>query len=405
MLIKIAWRNIWRNTSRSLTILIAIMIGLAAALMASAFSMGFVQQRFNNVIERFVSHIQIHNPEFVHDGEVYQYLDKPQKLLQSLSQIPEIKYFTERTKINGMIASAKVSAGVQITGIKPEAEQRLTDLKGWLTKGTYFEDVKRNPVYIGQELANKLKVDVGSRVVINFQDLDGDITAASFKVVGIFKTIELAFDEGTVFVRRSDLNSLLGDESLTHEIALILNDFNQTTTIKNQLQQHFPAYEVRSWESLSEELLMMQEMTTQSLIFLVFIILLGLGFGILNTMLMSVFERTRELGMLIAVGMSKMHVFRMIMLETLFLSFTGAITGMLSGFLLISWLGTKGINLAGLAGDSLAIYGYGNMIYPDLEPQFYFQTAIMVLLIAVLSALYPAFKALKLVPAEAVRKE
>ena len=405
MLIKIAWRNIWRNTSRSLTILIAIMIGLAAALMASAFSMGFVQQRFNNVIERFVSHIQIHNPDFVHDGEVTQYLTNPQEIMQQIQKNQAVKQVAMRTKVNGIIASAKVSGGVQINGIDPETEQKLTDLNGWLVKGAYFEGVKRNPVYIGQELANKLKADVGSRLVLNFQNLDGEITAASFKVVGIFKTIDVAFDETTVFVQRTDINPLLGSEQLAHEIALLSNDFDRLSSLKQQLQQQFPELEVRSWEKLSQELVLMQEMTSQSLIFLVFIILLGLGFGILNTMLMSVFERTRELGMLMAVGMNKKSVFQMIMLETIFLSFTGAAAGMLLGFCLISWLGNQGINLASVAGDSLAIYGYGNMIYPYLETPFYLQTAVLVLLIALLSALYPAFKALQLVPAEAVRKE
>lgn len=405
MLVKIAWRNIWRNTSRSLTILIAIMIGLAAALLASAFSMGFVQQRFDNVIERFVSHIQLHNPDFIRDEEVDQLISQPEKVVAWLEASPQVQHFSLRTRLNGMIASASVSSGVQISGIDPQMEQQLTNLSGWLIDGTYFEDVKRNPVFIGQELANKLKATTGTRLVLNFQNLEGEITAASFKVVGIFKTIDVDFDERTVFVRRSDLNPLLGEETLTHEMALTLNDFDQAGAVADTLNQKFPFTKARTWKSLSQELVLMQEMTSQSLIFLVFIILIGLGFGILNTMLMSVFERTRELGMLMAVGMNKKRVFYMIMLETVFLSFTGAAAGMLLGFGLISWLGSQGINLAGVAGDSLAIYGYGNMVYPFLTTPFYIQTAVLVLLIAILSALYPAFKALQLVPAEAVRKE
>ncbi|MBU1008659.1 MAG: FtsX-like permease family protein [Bacteroidetes bacterium] len=405
LLIKIAWRNIWRNPSRSLTIILAVVVGLFAGIYASSISFGFVDQRFENSIERFISHIQLHNPDFVHDGEGFQLVANPGEKINWLDTSSAVKTFSVRTRVNGIVATAGVTNGAMIVGIDPAQEKATTRFDEWLKEGSYFEGVKRNPILIGSELAEKMHAGINSRIVLTFMDLEGNITSASFKVAGIFKTIDKPFDESNVFVLRSDLVKYLAVPEAVHEIAVLLKDPAQVKAVGDAMKLRWPETSARTWYEISPELQYLQEMTGQMLLVFIFIILLGLGFGILNTMLMSVFERTREIGMLMAIGMNKRRVFGLVLLETIFLSFTGAIGGMVTGVTLVKLSASKGIDFASVAGDSLADYGYGSLVYPSVSTGFVLGITAMVFVIAVLAAIYPALKALGLVPAEAVRKE
>ncbi|MFH1118939.1 MAG: FtsX-like permease family protein [Bacteroidota bacterium] len=404
-IIVISWRNVWRNKSRSITILLAIAFGLWGGIFATSISAGMMNQRFRTSIEMQVSHIQIHNPQFLKDDNVKFSISKADSILAHLNADTGVKAFSARTISNGMLSTATLTKGIKIMGVDAIHEAVTTQLSTCVIEGNYLSDKGRNPVLIGQKLAEKLKLEIGSRVVMTFTDLEGEIVSASFRVEGIYRTSHTMLDETRAYVRQHDLQNLIGGEATVNEVAVLLKDIDEVNAYITYFKSEFPDNEIRSWAQISPDLLYMNEMAGETLLVLLVIIMLALAFGLLNTMLMTVFERTRELGMLMAVGMNKSRVFIMILLETTFLTITGAIAGGLLSAVTIYLTGRTGIDLSSVGGDSMNDFGIDSVVYPALFPGFFTDILVLVLLTSILSAVYPAFKALKLKPSEAIRKD
>ncbi len=405
MLLKISWRNIWRNRKRSLVMILAISIGLWGGIFAAALSLGLLDQRFELSVGQHISHVQMHNPDFLKDNNVKHAINEWEKLEAELSSDPEVLAFSGRTIINGMLASANLTRGVNIIGIQPEHEAATTGLDNNTFEGSFFESDGRNQVLIGQALASKTKLQERSRLVLTFQNADGELISATFRVAGIFQTSNSMYDEMHVYVLRSDLDAYAGQNGIVNEVAVLGQRFEDATVIRDRYSALYPGLSIRDWAEISPELSYMQEMAGMMMNIVIIIILFALAFGLVNTMLMSIFERVRELGVLMAVGMKKSKIFAMIMIETTCLTFLGAFGGAILGLATISLFGNRGIDLAAVGGDSLNTFGFPSVIYPQLEPAFFLNLTILVLITALLTAIYPAMRALKLNPAEAVRKE
>lgn len=404
-LIKIAWRNIWRNTSRSVILILALVLGLVGGNFIISIYLGLLQQGFRDTIERQISHIQIHNPDFVNDNESQYRIADGFRIVDELNRHPEIKSATARTVMVGMAASPHLSTGIRIVGVHPEQEIRTTGFNEQIEEGSYFTEGGRFPsVVIGKELAGKLRSSIGSRIVLTFMDINGDMISSSFRVEGIY-TIGKGFEERMVFVQANDINQLIGDENAVTEIAVLLHNNDTYRKITDEFKHTYAGLSVRSWEEINPTLRVQIEMGQQSVIYIIAIILLGVSFGILNSILMSIFERTRELGMLLSVGMKKLKVFGMVIIETVLLSLTGGVIGLVLSFGLVRLLQLRGVDLSAIGGENLREMGFSPFVYPELAAAFYFQVAILVVFFAIVSSIYPAIKAIRLVPAEAVRQE
>ena len=304
-----------------------------------------------------------------------------------------------------MVSSAETGSGVKIVGINPDHEKSTTNLFAKLKEGNYFEEQRKNQVLIGEKLAEKLKVKLKSKVVITLLDVDNNITYGAFRVVGIFNTVNNAFDEANIFVRYEDLARLINfPANACHEIAILVDNNEKVPGIKAEVQKAAAGLEVLSWLELSPEMSYMTEAMDLYLYIFIIIILLALLFGIINTMLMVVLERVKEIGMLMAVGMSKVRIFLMILVETVFLSFIGGIIGVIAGWLISKHFETRPINLAAWA-DAYADLGYDPFVYTVINWPLLVNVIIMVLLTGVLASLYPAYKALQQDPSEALRTE
>ena len=404
-LLKISWRNVWRNKARSIVIILAIGFGLWGGIFATALMTGMIQQQFDSSIKNQVSHIQIHSPEYAKEKQTEFSISEYEEIFNFLKSSNLVYSFSGRTIANGMLATASMTSGVEIVGIDMEMEKLTTSREESLIEGDYFESVSRNPVLIGARLAEKLKIENGNRIILTFQDLNGDITSASFRVCGIYRTSNTMNDERFIYVKQSDLKYLIGDTLVINEIAILLHDIENVNDFRTVLKKEFPDYEVRTWGEISPDLSFMSEFSGMALMILIIIILFAMAFGLLNTMLMTIFERTRELGVLMSVGMGKFRIFSMILLETCILVITGSLFGTFIGSLTVNILNKTGLDLSGLGADVMSDYGFDAVIYPVLHGHFYINLAILVLITAVLAAIYPAYKALKLNPAEAVRKE
>jgi putative ABC transport system permease protein len=405
MISSVAWRNIWRNKIRSTVVITAITLGICAGVFSTAFFNGMAEQRIKKVIQTETSHIQIHHPEFRQSTDMSSFIPDATHISDKIRQIPQVLGVSNRIVVFSMVASAETASGVKIVGLDPDNEIQVTNLNTRIVDGSYFEGIRKNPVVIGKKLADKLKVKVRSKVVITLQDMEKNITAGAFRIAGIYDTDNFAFDEANIFIRYSDMARLLSfPENACHEIAIKVSDADFTQEIQQNIKTIIPDMEVLSWTELSPEMKYLTEAMDLYMNIFIIIILLALLFGIINTMLMVVLERIKEIGMLMAIGMNKLRVFSMIVLETVFLSLTGGVIGVLMGSLISKYFETHPISLAMWREGYIEI-GYDPFVYTDLELSLMINTTLLVILTGIIAALYPAFKALRNDPAEALRIE
>jgi ABC-type lipoprotein release transport system permease subunit len=402
MLLSLAWRNIWRNKRRSLIIISAIAVGLLCGLFASAVMFGMGDSLINSTIDRDLGHIQIHTKSFEDDKLLTDTIPHTASILYEVKSQPNVTGASARLIIEGMISSATSSSGVRITGIIPSDEKNITTVHQKIVSGTYFESEDANQILMGQKLAENLGVRERSRVVLSFQGLDGTIIYGAFRVTGIFKTESAIFDRSTVFIIEDDLLTLLDSEPIYHEVAIRVNSVQNVDSLYASLQSNYAHLSVQNWRELAPELKMMDEMMGLQLNIFLGVILFSLLFGITNTMLMSVLERVREFGVLMAIGMKRSRVFLMIILETIVLSFIGGIVGIALALITIAYFNVAGIDLSAFAAG-LSEFGLEAVLYPVLPIYFYASITVMILFTAVFSAVYPAIKAIRLKPVTAIR--
>lgn len=405
MIISIAWRNLWRHKLRSAIVMLAVTIGLAAGLFSVGFMVGMFEERIESTIGSQIANIQIHNSQFIEEDDFSFMIDNGDEIIGYLVNEHNIDRISSRILAEGMITSPTNASGVKITAVDIDDEKKVSNLYARITEGEYLPEDVRNPIYISERLANELSVSIRSRIVINFQDPQGHITGGAFRVAGTFRTENSNFDNTNVFIRKDDLIRISSHELQDiHEIAVRFDDDNLTSGIVSGLNEKFQdtGIKARSWHAIQPELGMIIEMLNQMMYILMAIILFALAFTIINTMLMAVMERYHEFGVLMAVGMKKSRVFIMVMAEALFLSLTGAIIGMIISYFTILYTSSKGIDISAVA-EGLEAVGYSAVIYPSLSISFYIGITFLVILTSIISAIYPAVKALKLNPAEAVR--
>jgi len=401
MLVKVAWRNIWRSRLRTGVLILSIAFGLWAGVFTMGLMWGMSDSRLNNSVATYFSHVQIHDLEFREENDAASDIANWREVGRMLDTLSAVRSHTGRMLLAAMASTARGASGVQILAIDPQQERTVTNVYEKVVEGSYFETERRNQVLVGRKLVQKLGVKMRSKIVLTFQDEHGDLTAGAFRISGIFETTNSVWDETTVYVKRADASRLFGSERV-HQIAIILDDADNSNSVRDRLNDIFPNLRAETWAQISPELGYTFETLDQSMYIFVMVILLGMAFGIVNSMLMAVLERKHELGMLLCIGMSKVRVFGMIVLETVFIISVGGPLGLLFARLSIGYFGRSGIDL-GAVGEGLKSMGLETMIYPSLGFNYYMNITIMVVVAAILSALYPAWRAVKYNPAEAVR--
>jgi len=368
-----------------------------------AFMLGWVNQRIRAVINTEISHIQIHQLRFLETNEIQDFIPDISLIASDISGKPGVKAVSTRVIAPCMAATAETGAGIQLTGVDPMNESQVTNINELIIDGEYLAADRSNQILIGEKLALKLNAKIRSRIVITLTEVDGTLTRGTFRVAGIYRTANTAYDEVKAFVSDDDLRNLLKlDENTGHEIAILMSENGPEESFAGELAGLYPGLSVMKWTEIMPEMSLMNESMNLMMYIFIVIILLALGFGIVNTMLMVILERIKEIGMLMAVGMNRMRVFSMIVLETVFLSLTGGVAGIALALLLTSVTAKTGIDLS-LWATGLNSMGFDSIVYPYIGIEQVFVVALLVAATGVLSAIYPARKAIKLKPAEALR--
>ena len=402
MLVIVAWRNVWRNGRRSGILVAAIAFGIWAGLFEIALSNGMAVQQVNAAVRTRTSHLQLHAPGFLGHEEVSRSIPVGDSVLAAVRRTPGVVAAAGRAIVTAMIASATTARGVEAFGVDPRAERVLTDVPEHIVSGHYLDPARRDGIVIGERLAARLHVRPGQRVVLTGQGGDGSLCTGAFRVAGCFRTASSAFDESAVFVQRSGLASTFVLGRALHEIAVRVRGLDDVAAVAARLRRVEPHLEVATWRTLSPEVALTRDSDQQmNEIFLV-ILLLALVFGITNTMLMGVLERTRELGVLMALGMRPARIFTMILLETVMVSVVGGAAGMLLAAASVAGLARPGLDLSVVA-SGLAALGLDRVIHPLLPAAQYPWVVALVVLTAIVASLYPGWKAIRLDPAAAIR--
>lgn len=405
MIFIMAWRNIWRNKMRSIIIMLSVAIGLFAGIAVLALYKGMMKSRIRTTIDAEVGHLQLHDINFKKDYEPKYVLFNGDSLLKAIRLLPYVKSVAPRSITNGMLATATGSAGVQINGIIPELEYQASQLKNKIIEGKTFDSIKNNQVMIGKKLANKMKLKTGSKLVLTFTDTSGAIVSGAFRVVAIYQSANAPLDERNVYLTMQDMNTLLTSGNSFHEIAVLLNKEEDLNKVQLQLQQQFPdKYIIESWQEISPETNLMVKTTDQLSYILMTIIMFALAFGIINTMLMAILERTREIGMMMALGTGKLKIFLLVLFETIFLTLAGTPIGILTGWLVSNHYNKNGLDLSGMGKEMMSSFGYSTIIYPEFPIEKFIGVLLIVFATAIISCMFPAIKALRLKPVEALRR-
>lgn len=474
MIWSIAWKNVWRNKKRSLVVIIAVTLGIIAGVLLVGIMEGWTRQRLNDAIYNEVSHIQIHNSDYIKNEEIDLTVNSLDEINIAIDSLKEVSAWVNRTKIIAMANTSWSNTGVIIYGVDPEKEKQVTGIYKKIIPhaGEYLNAKRSGDILISDKTAELLKLKqyivtdsvieklrqekipgailsklgtikniryrspkdfkealkkafstkelnrfgllmtdcaldyrIRNKVQITISDRKGNPIQGIFRVCGIYKTSNGGFDQVSVFVNAGELAKLYGgDEILTHEIAILLNDIDDAQSVKEKLKRIPGSNSVRTWKELAPDAAMMNDFMFLYYFIFIGIIMLALAFGIINTMLMAILERTKELGMLMAIGMNRRKVFNMIMLETVFLTVVGALTGIILGWAITTALGKTGIHFAGW-GEGFEAVGFSAWVYPVVTPEFFVFTTILVITTAIISSIWPARKALKLNPVEALRTE
>ncbi len=402
---QMALRSVFRNPKRSVITASATAFGLAAYLFLYAFADGFFEQMINNSTQQLSGHVQV--MEQGHDVDLSPALRiaDSRALRQRLQERAEVEAAAPRVAVRAMVANPGKSLPVELVGIAPERERAVTELYGYVEQGTYVQSGEKG-IVIGQKLAEELNARLGDKLVITVQQAGGDLASSAQAIRGIYRTGSDLFDTEYVFTDIDAARQLGGlQEGEASRIVLRLSDRSESATLAQTLNQSLTSdgLVAQDWETLLPVVVQMVEMSQVDFYLILSVVFVVVAIGVMNTMVMSVMERTPELGVMLALGTRGGQLQLTILFEAFFLAVLGMLAGTVVGGLLVYWLGTTGIDLSSISGALEAIPGITDRIYPVLIFDHVWLPSLLLFMCSVLVALYPAWRASRLDPVEAIR--
>lgn len=401
---RIAWRNVWRNGRRTTVVVTAIAVGLAGTVVSMAINFGMVLQMIETAISTDLGHIQIHARGYEEDPGLARRLgDGGQAGIAALTALAEgagVEAWAPRVRSDGLITSPRASAGVRVLAIDPAREANITVLADSVVEGAYL-DGERRRILIGEALADRLQVGLGAKIVLSATDVSGDLTGEAFRVAGLFRTSSLELDRGTVYVRLPEAQSLFALGDAISEL-VVRADNDDVEDLQKQLAERLgDDVEVRNWEQLAPLLVYFVHIFDQMAWIVYAAVFIAMAFGIANVLLMSVFERTREIGVVSSIGMSAPRVVAMVAWESLMLTLVGLLAGFALSVVGIFLL-RDGIDLSRWA-TGLNALGVGSTIVPVLRGGDLVAPTLVAAVTGIVAGLWPAVRASRGRPADALR--
>jgi ABC-type lipoprotein release transport system permease subunit len=384
-------------------VLAAVTVGIAGCSLAIATNSGMAVQMVKTAIATELGHVQIHAPGFDAEPQLRLLLeDGGAVAAQAVEGRAEVRAWALRVRGQGLMNSPRASVGIRVVAIQPDAEAQISSFASSMTDGEWFGS-QSSRVVIGNGVARRLRADPGDKVVLSVQDLAGDLTGQAFRIGGVFRTSSKAVNDTTVLVRLDEAQRLFGLAGGVSELILVAEDFQAVDSLAEVLAVSLgETAEVRSWKQLQPLLVYMVDAMDQMAWVMYAGVFIAMGFGIANVLLMSISERTREIGVMMAMGMKPRRVVLSIVLESMIVTGLGLALGLALGFFCV-WLLQGGIDLS-LWADGLENLGVGAVIVPVIRLNDVVAPVVLASVAALLASTWPAVRAAGLRPGEALRR-
>lgn len=403
--IQIAWRNILRNRVRSLITICAIGFGLGAMIFLRGYIDGAHVQMKENFTGLLMGHIQIHAQGFEKNVNISRNIRNPESIASVLKQVPSIKAFTKRVRCFCLYGTAENSVGGMIIGIDPESEIKVSSIHKSVIRGRFIAEGEDHAIVLGQSLLENLGIDLGDKVIMMAQAYDGTLGADAFRVVGVMKTGVEDIDRSLGLVSLDALRTTLVLGNRVTDFVIRVWDFDLIPLTYSKLSNALDTekLEIMTWEQISPTLKQWMDFDDAFACVFLLIVLVVIVAGILNTILMSLLERTREFGVMMALGTKGSQLATIVGIESFLLGLIGMLAGTGFGVFVTSIFSRIGIPISTAVKEAMASFFMSDTIYPVLVTDHVLSSSLVVLIASVLISIYPAWKTSRLVPVEALR--
>ena len=405
MLLKLAWRNIWRNRRRSIITLGAVVFAALTAIAMRGIQLGTYSLNINSAAELFSGYIQIQAKGFVNNPSLASSFAVDKKIKEALDTTPGVLGYAPRIYADGLISFRDNSRSAMLLGIEPAKEKAVTTFIKNINMGKFFTSDSSNQIVVGYQLLKNLNAKIGDKIVLLAQGYDGALGNQNYEIIGTVKMGVQEIESATIFMGLKSAQSLLAMGSRVNVIAVKTTGLSHLDLIENTLSKKIkdPELRVLPWGEVNPELEQSIQLDNASGILFLGILIVIVAFGILNTVLMSVTERFREFGVLLAIGMPQINLTILVYIETIMIALMGLIIGNLLGYCVNYYLIIHPIALGKEAEEMYKLYHFLPQLNSTVQPSIFFSTSLSILIISVLSCLYPAYKVYRLEPIKGIR--
>jgi ABC-type lipoprotein release transport system permease subunit len=403
ILSRLAWRNLWRNHRRTLIMLLAITLGTWAMIFMTALMRGMVSQMVSDGISALPGHVQVHHPDYRDDPSIANLINVPDAELTERFSAAGFRQWASRVRVPAVITSEYDSRGVTLIGVDPALEDGMTFVDYDAVEGRFLESPDDKGVVIGRKLASTLNTEVGKRVVLMSQDPENEIADRGFRVVGLFTASVTSFEEQFVFAGKATTQKMLRIGDQVSEIAVLGDDYRDVEAeYEKTVELINDGVEVQRWTDRDRFLGTMLGVMDGFVLVWIVVIFLALSFGLVNTLVMAVFERVREIGLMLALGMRPINILGQIILESLLLLAIGLALGSA-----LAWAAVEpikdGIDVS-IVGEGMDMWGMSSVLVPELLLSDVILANVVVLILGFFASLSPAWRAAQYKPIEALTK-
>lgn len=406
--VKMAWRNIWRNPRRTILTICAIAFASLLLVFMLSFQFGSYETMINTSVKIHTGHLQIQADAYQAKKNMRLVVPNPVKIAGILDAMPNIEAYTFRGQAFSLISSNERTYGGVVTGIDPDHEAGVSRLKSLIRQGEFLSSDDMNQALVGKLLAKNLRVKIGDELTVMGQGRDGSIAATVVKVKGIYSSGIDEFDRASIHIPLKTFQEVYTMQGAVHEVVVIADSLRNLDTLKRTIKANLSSLNLKKpltvldWNELMPGLRQSIEMDLISGLIFYLLLVLVVAFSILNTFLMAIFERTREFGVLMAIGTTPGRLTKVLLIESMSMTFVGIVAGIIVGSMITVYFQSHGIEISG-ASELLSQFGITGRMYPKLSLLSAVSGPLAVLIITFFAALYPALKVRRMRPVEAMR--
>lgn len=399
--IKLSWRNLWRNPTRTNVTISAVALCIAILIIFQSMIVGLIEKAVFNTTNLIIGEVQIHANDYLNDRSIYKSLKNREKI-KSIAKKNNIG-FVERSYGFGLISSGTKSAGTQFWGVNPRSELQHFNFAKHMDEGNFLTNSSLNKIVLGKKLALSLDAKVGSELVVFVQGADGSLGNELFYVSGILKNVADSIDRGAAIILKSDFDILFSSNDLIHEIALNSKGNFEPEEIQDLMSAEIKDVEIDTWKQLMPTISLMTEKMSvfmRTLFSLIFTIAAGLG--IMNTMIMSTYDRMKEFGIIRAIGATPWRIIKQVSLEAITLTVIASIIGTIVGLSAALYFQKYGFDVSGSGNISFGGVVMDPIWRASVSVGIVFLPVVLMMLISIVASIYPASIAARIKPVEAI---